>query len=379
MLKKAASLVLALCLTLSLTVTVSAAGSMEHFYKSASYASGQFRDVPAGAWYEESLKSCFECGLMNGTAATAFSPAVSLTRAQALVMAVRVHMIYQDGKAELDSGTPWYQPALDYALEQGMVKAEDFSDYDADATRGEMAYLFAKALPESELKAINTVTTLPDVTGSAPYSDAILRLYRAGVLNGSDIYGTFKPAAGITRAEACAIIARVAFPEQRKNLELFKASELALSDKGISANDDGYAEGTLGDVMRTYFFDYKITSAYTCAALNGYQPTSGNQLLVVRIVMKNTDAHGSIPMFDTDFMVEWGDGEEDYAFPLGNTALINSQLPASYELALKETRAGVLVFEVPAGSRAFTISYLELFDDDTIGDIFFTDFVANQK
>lgn len=41
--------------------------------------------------------------------------------------------------------------------------------------------------------------------------------------------------------------------------------------------------------------------------------------------------------------------------------------------------AGVLVFEVPSNNRAFTINYLEMFDDDTTGDIFFTDFVANQK
>lgn len=108
------------------------------------------------------------------------------------------------------------------------------------------------------------------------------------------------------------------------------------------AGDSGYAEGALGDVMQTYFFDYKITSAYTCAALNGYQPAAGNQLLVVRIVIKNTDERGAIPMFDTDFMVtypvEGGEGAEDYAFPLENTTLINSQLPAEYELALNETR-----------------------------------------
>ena len=37
----------------------------------------------------------------------------------------------------------------------------------------------------------------------------------------------------------------------------------------VTADDDGYAEGRMGDVMRTYFFDYTVNSAYTC---NDYEP-----------------------------------------------------------------------------------------------------------
>ena len=37
----------------------------------------------------------------------------------------------------------------------------------------------------------------------------------------------------------------------------------AASNKGsdvVTADDDGYAEGRIGDVMRTYFFDYTVNS-----------------------------------------------------------------------------------------------------------------------
>ena len=40
----------------------------------------------------------------------------------------------------------------------------------------------------------------------------------------------------------------------------------------VTADDDGYAEGRIGDVMRTYFFDYTVNSAYTCKEFEGYTP-----------------------------------------------------------------------------------------------------------
>ena len=78
-----------------------------------------------------------------------------------------------------------------------------------------MASLFCNALPASELSAINAVSSIPDIAGN-PNSDKILMLYQAGVLTGSDIYGTFHPDNSIKRSEAAAIIARMAIPSERK-------------------------------------------------------------------------------------------------------------------------------------------------------------------
>ena len=54
-------------------------------------------------------------------------------------MADRVHGIFTDGESTLTNGTPWYQPYVDYALEKGIIQAEDFSDYTAKVTRAQMA------------------------------------------------------------------------------------------------------------------------------------------------------------------------------------------------------------------------------------------------
>jgi len=101
--------------------------------------------------------------------------------------------------------------------QKGIIRAGDFkdSDYNRAATRAEMAYIFSRALPETEFASQNTVNSLPDVNSGTSYSAAIFMLYRAGVLTGNDDSGTFSPNSNITRAQAAAIISRVILPSTR--------------------------------------------------------------------------------------------------------------------------------------------------------------------
>ena len=115
-----------------------------------------------------------------------------------------------------------YQPYVDYAMENGLIAQGDFSSYTAKATRAQMAYLFCNALPQGTLAEINSISSIPDVSASHPYAKEIQTLYKAGVLTGSDMYGTFNPDSNIIRAEAAAILSRVALPDQRKDVVLMK-------------------------------------------------------------------------------------------------------------------------------------------------------------
>ena len=156
------------------------------------------------------------------------------------------------------------------------------------------------------------------------------------------------------------------------------------ADDGAITATDGYGEGRQGDVMRTYFFDYTINDAYTCAELNDYVPADGNQLLVVNITVKNT-SRSSLEMYDSDFQAQWGgDGDDDYSWPITvaeEAQAAEDQLPSTYELAVDESRTGTLVYEVPAGEQDFSISYKELFDDEENpeGDTFFVYFTAKEQ
>ena len=70
-----------------------------------------------------------------------------------------------------------------------------------------------------------------------------------------------------------------------------------------------------------------------------------------------------------------------YALPLTYymDQVSDQQLPTEYELAVDEERTGALVFEVPEGEKDFSISYLELFEDGSEGDVFFVYFTAEDQ
>ena len=151
---------------------------------------------------------------------------------------------------------------------------------------------------------------------------------------------------------------------------------------------DGMAAGGMGDIMRTYFFDYTISSAYTSSKYEGYIPTPGYDLLVAEITVKNTLPE-ALPMFDWDFIVLYPDTTSDeqvYDYPITSyedldipqTAL-QTLLPSEYTLQAGESRTGLLLFEVPAGDTEFVISYIEYFDDDTAGDTFDVSVTATRR
>ena len=146
---------------------------------------------------------------------------------------------------------------------------------------------------------------------------------------------------------------------------------------------DGYGEGRMGDPMHTYFFDYTVNSAYLCDEYSGYTPSQeGYCLLVADVTVQNTFQE-SIPMFDTDFQIQWGDDDDPDAYDYPITSYVDAvseeQLPTEYELAVDESRSGLLVYEVPEGEKDFSISYLEAFDDGSEGDVFFVYFTAEEQ
>ena len=201
------------------TATMGAvAPTMSNFVKSKTYTPGMFADVDENQWYgytqQKVIANAYEYGLMQGSGST-FNPTGNMTLAEAVTIAARVHHIYNGGDGVFIQGNPWYQVYVDYCIANDIIGAGTFSDYSKAATRAEMAYIFSRALPNSEFASQNTVNALPDVNSSTPYYSAILMLYKAGVVAGSDAQGTFNPANNITRAEAAAIISRVILPATR--------------------------------------------------------------------------------------------------------------------------------------------------------------------
>ncbi len=170
-----------------------------------------FSDVTEDKWYYDTVSIVCDANLMRGTSDTTFNPEGSMTVAEAITMGARLYNSIRGGTDVTFTASAsgnWFDVYVSFAIKNGIIKADDFSDYTRTATRAEMAYIFYHSVTPAYLSAINSWNSLPDVTIYDKYGSEIYSLYNAGILTGNDSYGTFGPSSEITRAQAAAILGR---------------------------------------------------------------------------------------------------------------------------------------------------------------------------
>lgn len=259
--KRVISLLLATSLLLALYIPASAA-NLTRFPKVNTYETEHFSDVDPSIWYAENVRITYEYGLMTGKPSARFDPSGNLTAAEAIVIASRLHNTYYGNNVDFKAASPWYQSYVDYAKKNKIIERD--YNYDALVSRLDFALFISNALPDSALPKINDIkqNDIPDLYAGSPYNDAVAalmnsgvlgsgstsrlqllssamgsgagtvpaskeqdaayRLYRAGILAGSDRYGTFSPDSNIMRSEAAAILSRTVEPSLRKQITLVK-------------------------------------------------------------------------------------------------------------------------------------------------------------
>lgn len=161
------------------------------------------------------------------------------------------------------------------------------------------------------------------------------------------------------------------------------AADWVASDDSITAEklEDGsyYYEGRIGSTMKTAWFDFTIEDAYvTHDSVGNYTANNGNALVVVEITVKNTFTE-SVPMWNYDFQLIWGEGDNDFTWPVEESGIISDQFPEEYDLSVSETRTGYYVYEVPGGMTDFAIAFTEYYEDNTEGDNFWIYFTPDEK
>lgn len=234
------------------------------FQRTNLYIEGQFQDVTSSSWCVDSVRAVCEYGIMYGQSDTYFGVNKNITVAEAVAIAARLHSTYFGKDIDTNFSADWYQPYVDYAVANNIFLIE-YDDYSAPCSREDFALLISGSIPNSATPQINNIKygALWDVSSGSPYYDAymalsyagvmdkyeeeevefllsynsknyakehmfesstaykaIYRLYCAGILSGSDEYGTFTPNANITRDSVATILARVLDPTQRKNITL---------------------------------------------------------------------------------------------------------------------------------------------------------------
>ena len=183
-----------------------------------------FSDVSPRDWYDVWVDLAYNLGIMEGVGGNRFAPGMALTVAEALQLAAQLESRYTGDSfhTAVHSGGAWYTPAVDYCIASGIIRSGEFSSYTRVITRAEMARIFAATSLAREMPAVNSLArvkaSVPDVKAGDYAADAIFGLYAKGVLTGTGSSLTFRPSGSFTRAEAAAIVARMARAEQRVDL-----------------------------------------------------------------------------------------------------------------------------------------------------------------
>ncbi len=169
-----------------------------------------FTDVPKTQWYYSTIITVYQNKLMMGNSLTTFNPTGTMTLAEAITIATRIHHKNATGQdLNVLGGANWYDAYVNYAIEKGIIKDTDFTSYSRPATRGEMAYIFSRCVSKDDLVEINDNIVVPDVYDDYKYADEIKALYKSGVVAGSDEIGRYYPERNISRAEVAMIVARL--------------------------------------------------------------------------------------------------------------------------------------------------------------------------
>lgn len=206
-----------------------------------------FADVES-TWCESYVETVYEAGLMEGKSAASFDINGNLTIAQITVITARLHSLLNGGDGKLPApaeGEAWYQPAIDYLkthvedangvgpiLGTRIVQMETAPVYAVqNAPRWDLVSFLTSVLPEEALAPINNISSLPDSN-----DEDELRFYNAGILNGSDEYGSFLGNKSLTRGQAAAMLARVIDPSLRLTFTL-KPFDLCRDVLGVEPED----------------------------------------------------------------------------------------------------------------------------------------------
>ncbi|MGM9567257.1 MAG: S-layer homology domain-containing protein [Clostridia bacterium] len=177
-----------------------------------------FRDVKSGDWYRDGVLFNYWNGLMNGMETTVFAPDKNTTRAQLVVILYRY-----SGSPAVKGGVPftdltadWYQNAVVWAYQNGIVKgtSDDTFSPDAMITREQMVTIFYRYCDEykgMDVSSVTSVSSFPDAVEISPYAMkpfqwAVKQGYIGGTTDGGRII--LAPKGSATRAQIAAVMMR---------------------------------------------------------------------------------------------------------------------------------------------------------------------------
>ncbi|MDR2502498.1 MAG: trypsin-like peptidase domain-containing protein, partial [Oscillospiraceae bacterium] len=319
------------------------AASAANFKKTRTYKAGTFPDVSSGSWYYKAVVGGYEYGYFDGTVGGKFNPGGNITVAELVKVAALLRSAYYNDNAQFPAGDTWYRPYTDYAVKNGIITDGEFASLTARATRADAAKIIAAALPEEAYAPINGVpdNSIPDIGMGYTYSDAVYLLYRAGILAGKDGAGRFYPNYSVTRAEAAAMVlrmaevsARVKTPERTTGEDVFakcapavflievfaKDGTLLKSGSGFFISVDGMAVTNCHVIANAYSANIILNNGKTTRVAGIYGMDQQTDLAIIQVISLEGRGYPYLQMRDSNTVRT---GEEIYTIS-SQLAYLNS-------------------------------------------------------
>lgn len=180
-----------------------------------------FSDVGPRDWFAVWVDLAYNLGLMEGVGEGRFAPDQTLTVGEAVKLAAYLESkaIDDDFHLQHETSNPWYSASAAYCVAAGIIKSGEFRDYTRVVTRAELVRILSATTLGRSLPILNDLErvkgSVPDISADHRDAAAIWNCYAKGLLQGTDGALTFSPDSQLTRAEAAAVVARMARAEQR--------------------------------------------------------------------------------------------------------------------------------------------------------------------
>ena len=182
---------------------------------SPSTALTPFADVSETHWANKYIAKLYNNGAINGVSETAFNPAGSVQRqdfVKILIGALGTKLSQNKSEfADVQSGA-YYESYVMTALENGFISGTGDGSFGVGSNlkREDAAVIMARVLDSYGVKTLQLGKTFNDDAQVSDYAkDAIKKVSAIGIFGGDDL-GNFNPKGSLTRAEACAILCRLA-------------------------------------------------------------------------------------------------------------------------------------------------------------------------
>jgi len=306
----------------------------------------RFTDVDQGAWYAPYLASVVEQGIMKGQSDTVFGVDEKVTLAQTITMAARLHRLYFFGRDDFKNGKDvWYSTYVAYAKAWGLIAynytAQQLS---SPVSKGNFVTILSAAYPDAALQPINQDTTFSDVSQRSNCAAAVSRLYRAGVITGSD--GKFSPNSSIRRCEAAAILSRMTDASLRRSAQTGIRFTRTLYSVRRGQKITVETAGATGKVT------YSLTGSCAKLTTGSDQTAQLTAASVGSCTLKAVDAAGNVCTVQVCCLGEAEKGESILALADKGSLSIDVTVSSIQKatLTVKNNTKETLSFHIPVGS-----------------------------